>query len=132
MRKLISTLTVTCLLLVMSALQAKATCLQYNNQQIPGLPQGTSVNGEFCYSTTYDFFSYTGTVSYGGKTYSVVGVANVAQGKNKVTVSGSITVSGNGINKQITFNKTVSTTQYGGLSGLITWGEQMAKQLQLP
>ena len=125
MKKLISILSITGLLLAMSAGQAKASCQQVTNLQIPQV--NATFNGEFCNSKTYDFLSFTGTATTGGKTYNVVAVANITQGNKKVTVSGSITVSGNGVNKQITFNKTVST-QYGNLSGAIAWGEQLVAQ----
>jgi len=123
MRKIISLLSVTGLLLALSAGQAKATCGTFTNQQIPGIT-GYTFSGQFCYSSTYDYFSYTGTVTKGGQTYPIVASANVTETKNTVTVSGSITVNG----KSTTFTKTVST-QYGSLSGLIAWAEKLAEQL---
>ena len=121
MRKIISIL-VPGLLLALSAGQAKATCQQVTNLQIPQV--NATFNGEFCNSKTYDFLSFTGTGTQGSQTYNVLAVANITQGNKTVTVSGSITVNG----KSKTFNKTVST-QYGSLSGLIAWGEQLVTQL---
>ena len=125
MRKIISILSVTGLLLALSAGQAKATCTQYTNLQIPQVP--VTLNGELCNSTTYDFFSFIGTGTYNGQIYNVVAVANVTKGNKKVTVSGSITISGPGINKQITFNKTVPIdSNLGDLTGLVEWGKKLA------
>ena len=128
MRKIISLLAVTGLLLALSAVPAKATCIPVTGFAIPQVPG--AFNGELCYSTTYDFVSFIGTVTSNGQTNNVVAVANVTKGNNKVTVSGSITISGS-INKSITFNKTVPiNANYGGLDGLIAWGEQLASQLR--
>jgi hypothetical protein len=128
MRKLLSILTVTGLLLVMSAWQAKADCSTVSNLTIP-IQGNPTLNGQFCHSSTDDFLSFTGTAAYNGQTYNLVAVANVTQGNKQVTVSGSITISGNGVNKEITFNKTVSTAQYGNYTGFITLGEKLASQL---
>ena len=127
MRKIISILSVTGLLLALSAGQAKATCTQLTNFQIPQVP--VTLNGEFCNSTTYDFFSFVGTGTYNGQVNNVVAVANVTKGKNKVTVSGSITISGPSLNKSITFNKTVPIdSNLGDLTGLVEWAKKLAEQ----
>jgi len=108
MRKLISILSATCLLLVLGVVQAKATT--YTND-VSFTFNGDTVKGTFTLDTTAKSLSFDGTVTTAaGVTYDIVAEGDITGQAPRLTLAGSITISQNGvIIKQITINQTAST-----------------------
>jgi hypothetical protein len=109
MRKLLSILTATCLLLALGVAQAKATTY---TDPVSFTFNGDTVQGVFTLDTTAKSLSFDGTVTTAaGQTYDVVAEGNITGQAPRLTLSGSITVSlpDGTIVKQITINQTAST-----------------------
>ncbi len=106
MRKLLTILSASCLLLTLGVVQAKATCYT-----IPPTPlyNGYTIAGQFCMDQ--NGLSFTGTATKAGQTYDIVAVGNITGQPPRVTLSGTITVSlpDGTIVKQVTINQTAST-----------------------
>ncbi len=102
MRKILSILSATCLLLALGVGQARATCYTIPPTQ---LYNGYTIAGEFCLDQ--NGLSFTGTATKAGQTYDIVAVGNITGRPPRLTLSGTITVSQGGtIIKQITINQT--------------------------
>lgn len=122
MRKIISLLSVTGLLLALSAVPAKATCYT-----IPAVVpyNGYVIGGELCLGQNN--LTFTGTATANGKTYDVVAFGAITGSGAQSTLSGSITVSLNGqVVKQVTIQKNVSSGQY---DAVIAFLEKLLAQL---
>ncbi len=106
MRKLLSIVSVTCLLLGLGVVQAKATCYTIPPTQ---LYNGYTIAGDFCMDQSG--LSFNGTATKGTQTYDIVAVGNITGQAPRLTLSGSITVSlpDGTIVKQITINQTASS-----------------------
>ena len=107
MRKLLSILSASCLLLALGVVQAKATT--YTND-VSFTFNGDTVQGAFTLDTTAKSLSFDGTVTTAaGQTYDVVAEGDITGQAPRVTLSGSITISQGGVViKQITINQTAS------------------------
>ena len=108
MRKLISILSATCLLLALSVTQAKATTY---TDPVSFTFNGDTVQGVFTLDTTAKSLSFVGTVTTAaGQTYDIVAEGDITGQAPRLTLSGSITISQGGvIIKQITINQTASS-----------------------
>ena len=108
MRKLISILSATCLLLALSVTQAKATTY---TDPVSFTFNGDTVQGVFTLDTTAKSLSFDGTVTTAaGQTYDIVAEGDITGQAPRLTLSGSITISQGGvIIKQITINQTASS-----------------------
>jgi hypothetical protein len=109
MRKLLSIVSITCLLLGVGVLPAKATTYTY---PVSFTYNGDSVQGTFTLDTTAKSLSFTGTVTTAaGKTYDVMAEGDITGQAPRLTLSGSITISlpDGTIVTQITINQTAST-----------------------
>ncbi len=105
MRKLLSLVSVTCLLLGLGAVQAKANCYTIPPTQ---LYNGYTIAGDFCIDQ--NGLSFTGTATKAGQTYQIVAVGNITGQAPRLTLSGTIEITfPDGTVKQITINKTAST-----------------------
>jgi hypothetical protein len=108
MRKLITGLAAACLLLTLSAVQAKATSYTY---PVSFAFNGDSVQGTFTLDTTAKSLSFTGSVTNSaGQAYNVVAEGDITGQAPRLTLSGSITVSlpDGTLVKQVTINQTAS------------------------
>jgi hypothetical protein len=108
MRKLLSILSATCLLLALGMVQAKATT--YTNA-VSFKFNGDTVQGTFTLDTTAKSLSFDGSVTTAaGQTYEIMAEGDISGQAPRITLSGSITISQNGtIIKQITINQTASS-----------------------
>ena len=108
MRKLITILCATCLLLTLGLVQAKAAT--YTND-VSFTFNGDAVQGVFTLDTTAKSLSFDGTVTTAaGQTYDIVAEGDITGQAPRLTLSGSITISQGGvIIKQITINQTASS-----------------------
>ncbi len=106
MRKLLSLVSVTCLLLGLGAVQAKANCYTIPPTQ---LYNGYTIAGDFCIDQ--NGLSFTGTATKAGQTYDIVATGNVTGQAPRLTLSGTITITlpDGTLVKQVTINKTAST-----------------------
>ena len=107
MRKLITILCATCLLLTLGLVQAKAAT--YTND-VSFTFNGDTVQGVFTLDTTQKSLSFDGSVTTAaGQTYDVVADGDIQGQAPRLTLEGSITISqGTNIIKQITINQTAS------------------------
>ncbi len=108
MRKLLSLLSVTSVLLAIGLVQAQATTYTY---PVSFTYNGDTIQGNFALDTTANTLSFTGTVTTAaGQTYDVVAEGDITGQAPRLTLSGSITISQGGvIIKQVTINQTAST-----------------------
>ncbi len=109
MRKLISILSATCLLLAMGLLQTQAATYTYNIP--PTTYNGYTIQGIFSLDLTANQLMFVGTAtSAAGETYDIVAEGDITGQAPRLTLSGSITVSqGDTIIKQVTINQTASS-----------------------
>jgi hypothetical protein len=107
MRKLLSILSVTCILLALGAVQAKATTY---TDPVSFTYNGDTVQGVFTLDTTAKSLSFVGTVTTAaGQTYDIVAEGDITGQAPRLTLSGSITISQGGVViQQITINQTAS------------------------
>jgi len=108
MRKLLSILSTTCLLLALGMVQAKATI--YTND-VSFTFNGDKVQGTFTLDTTAKSLSFDGSVTTAaGQTYDILAEGDITGQAPRVTLSGSITISQGGVViKQITINQTANS-----------------------
>ncbi len=107
MRKILSILSITSLLLVVGVMPAKATTYTY---PVSFSYNGDSIQGTFTLDTTAKSLSFIGTVTNAGGTFDIDAEGDITGQAPRLTLSGSITISQDGnIIDQVTINQTAST-----------------------
>ncbi len=108
MRKLLSILPITCLLLALGVVQANATTYTY---PVSFSYNGDKVQGTFTLDTTANTLSFIGMVTPAtGQAYDIVAEGDITGQAPRLTLSGSITVSQGGVViDQLTINQTASS-----------------------
>ncbi len=107
MRKILSILSITSLLLVVGVMPAKATTYTY---PVSFSYNGDSIQGTFTLDTTAKSLSFIGTVTTAGGTFDIDAEGDITGQAPRLTLSGSITISQDGnIIDQVTINQTAST-----------------------
>ncbi len=109
MRKILSILSITCLLLAVGVVPAKATTYNY---PVSFTYNGDTVQGTFTLDTTAKSVSFTGTVkTAAGQTYDILAEGDITGQPPRLTLSGSIVVSlpDGTVVTEITINQTAST-----------------------
>ncbi len=109
MRKLVSILFATCVLLTLGLVQDQAATYTY---PVSVTYHGDKVQGTFTLDTTARTLSFDGSVTTAaGQTYDIVAEGDITGQAPRLTLSGSITVTlpDGTIVKQITINQTASS-----------------------
>ncbi len=116
MRKLLSILSVTGLLLAFGAAQAQAEC--YTFPAVAPI-KGYTVGGTLCYGQ--NSASLNGTATKNGQTYDIVAWANVTGSGANMVLSGSVTVTLNGnIVKQVTIHEGIPSRDLAAIEAFLS------------
>jgi hypothetical protein len=120
MRKLLSFLSVSCLVLALSAVPANAGCTSIDESTPYGL-----VKGQVCVS--HDSATFNGTVTnLAGQAYTVAAKGTLSGKAPKVTIAGTVTVSQGGtVVAHVTIKETATTE----LGAAVAFLEKLLKEV---